>query len=257
MRPLQEWPIERRHSIRYLFSDLDETLTYRGRLPASVYRCLEELEQAGIRTIIVTGRSAGWGDLIARLWPVTAVVAESGGMAMWRDGEEQKRLYWEPTSRRQELLELAQKARKKFAFARFAKDVPYREVDIAFDHAEHPPHWDKAQLQAVEEFFMDHGAKTSISSIHLHAWFGEFDKFSMSRLLLKAIAQEELSGNKKSIFIGDSLNDASMFTGMDESVAVAGIEKYWDQLPSKPHYVTQQEGGKGFLELATLLLNQT
>ena len=64
--------------VRFVLCDLDDTLTLDGRLPSASYVALEALEATGRRIIVVTGRPAGWCDMIARLWPVSAVVGENG-----------------------------------------------------------------------------------------------------------------------------------------------------------------------------------
>jgi len=53
-------------------------LTTEGRLSADAYAALERLSQHGLRVIAVTGRPAGWCDMIARFWPVDAVIGENG-----------------------------------------------------------------------------------------------------------------------------------------------------------------------------------
>ena len=62
-----------------LFTDMDGTLTTAGRLAASTYQAMADLEAAGIPVIVVTGRPAGWAEAIHRLWPVKAVVKSLGG----------------------------------------------------------------------------------------------------------------------------------------------------------------------------------
>jgi HAD superfamily hydrolase (TIGR01484 family) len=64
--------------LRYIFTDIDDTLTTDGQLTASVYQTLETLSRSGLDVIPVTGRPAGWCDMIARFWPVRAVVGENG-----------------------------------------------------------------------------------------------------------------------------------------------------------------------------------
>ena len=64
--------------IRYVLTDIDDTVTTDGRLPAKSYDALERLQNAGLAVIPITGRPAGWCDMIARFWPVDAVVGENG-----------------------------------------------------------------------------------------------------------------------------------------------------------------------------------
>ena len=61
-----------------ILADIDDTITTEGRLTAEAYGALERLQEAGLAVVPVTGRPAGWCDLIARFWPVTGVVGENG-----------------------------------------------------------------------------------------------------------------------------------------------------------------------------------
>ena len=71
---------EELQNIRFVLTDMDETLTYKGRLQARTYQSLEMLQHAGIKVIPVTAASAGWADQMARMWPVDGVIAENGGL---------------------------------------------------------------------------------------------------------------------------------------------------------------------------------
>src|SRR5947208_2219606 len=81
MRPLVQFPLEARRGIRAVLTDIDDTITTHGKLPAAAYTALERLRLAGFLVIPVTGRPGGWCDHIARMWPVDAVVGENG--AFW------------------------------------------------------------------------------------------------------------------------------------------------------------------------------
>src|SRR5690606_39089600 len=84
--------------VRALFSDLDGTLSTRGRVEASTYAALERLGQAGIPVVLVTGRPAGWGQAIAGLVPLAAVVAENGGVTFFHSGSTLNKIYGVPAS---------------------------------------------------------------------------------------------------------------------------------------------------------------
>lgn len=45
-------------SVRFVLTDMDETLTHRGRLAATTYNALERLQAAGIKVIPVTAAPA-------------------------------------------------------------------------------------------------------------------------------------------------------------------------------------------------------
>ena len=77
-RAISTSPDETWRAMRGLLTDIDDTLTTDGRIPATVFAAMERLRTAGRLVIPITGRPAGWCDLIARQWPVDAVVGENG-----------------------------------------------------------------------------------------------------------------------------------------------------------------------------------
>ena len=82
--------------VRLVLTDMDETLTYRGRLSAHTYDALERLQDAGVLVIPVTAAPAGWCDQMARMWPVDGVIGENGGLFFRRsaDGHGVTRSFW-------------------------------------------------------------------------------------------------------------------------------------------------------------------
>lgn len=96
MQPLSLAPADTFSSVRFLLTDMDETLTHHGRLSARTYTALERLQAGGIRVIPVTAAPAGWCDQMARMWPVDGVIAENGGLFIRRgpDGHGVERRYW-------------------------------------------------------------------------------------------------------------------------------------------------------------------
>ena len=71
MKPLQALDAS---AIAGVFTDIDDTLTSDGRLTGEAYQALCALAAAGIVVVPVTGRSAGWAHMIAKTWPVRAVI---------------------------------------------------------------------------------------------------------------------------------------------------------------------------------------
>ena len=66
--PFAAFPAAARAGIRFVLTDIDDTLTTDGRLTAAAYGALERFAARGYRVIPVTGRPAGWCDLIARFY---------------------------------------------------------------------------------------------------------------------------------------------------------------------------------------------
>ena len=78
MKPFDQFPDSLKKRIGYVLTDIDDTLTNNGRLPAVAFAAMERLRETGIKTIPITGRPAGWCDHIARMWPVDGLVGENG-----------------------------------------------------------------------------------------------------------------------------------------------------------------------------------
>lgn len=80
MKNISEYSeLKLRRPVRFFLTDIDDTLTTDGQLTAQAYSALFQLSQAGISVIPITGRPAGWCEMIARFWPVVGVVGENGG----------------------------------------------------------------------------------------------------------------------------------------------------------------------------------
>ncbi|WP_081960841.1 HAD hydrolase family protein [Nitrincola sp. A-D6] len=128
------------HEVRYLFTDVDDTLTWQGKLPSQTLLALEQLAAAGIQVIPVTGACAGWCDCMVRTWPVTAVIGENGAFWMQKNAQGQIETHYrlaEPLRTRQfqQLCEIQQQLLKRYPFARATADQAYRETDIAWTFA--------------------------------------------------------------------------------------------------------------------------
>ena len=86
MKPITLISEEEASRVRFVLMDIDDTLTLKGKLLSSSYSALWKLKEAGLVVIPVTGRPAGWCDLIAREWPVDGVIGENGALAFWEEG---------------------------------------------------------------------------------------------------------------------------------------------------------------------------
>ena len=64
MKPIRELSIGDASHIRYVLFDIDDTITTEGKLTAQAYQSLWDLSDAGFKVIPITGRPAGWCDLI-------------------------------------------------------------------------------------------------------------------------------------------------------------------------------------------------
>jgi len=261
LRPLSCFPVEARRAIRGVFSDIDDTLTTDGRLPADSYAAMEALQKAGLLMIPITGRPAGWCDHIARMWPVDAVVGENGAFYFRYDRELRRmiRRFDQPddarATNRKKLERLRQRILDAVPGCAVASDQPYRETDLAIDFCEDVPRLPKDAVDRIVELFREAGAMAKISSIHVNGWFGNFDKLTMARRLMReAFAVDLEAENRHFTFTGDAPNDSPMFGFFEHSVGVANVLDFRDRLDAEPAYVTSARGAAGFAELAAALL---
>ncbi|NJB67144.1 hypothetical protein GGQ74_000784 [Desulfobaculum xiamenense] len=262
MRPLKDFPREARAAVRYVLTDIDDTLTNSGRLPAPAYAALEALHEAGIRVIPITGRPAGWCDHIARMWPVDGLVGENGAFYFRYDEAERKmiRRYFktdeERTEDRHRLDLLAKKILSAVPGAAIASDQAYREADLAVDFCEDVPALPMDDVRTIARIFTESGAEAKISSIHVNGWFGGYDKLSMTRTLLAEVFGEDIDAIREQIvFSGDSPNDCPMFAFFPNAVGVANVRALAQEMEALPAWITDGEGGYGFAELAAALID--
>ena len=251
----------RGRAVRFVLCDLDDTLTDGGRLTARAYAALERLDAAGFTVVPVTGRPAGWCDLIARLWPVAAVVGENGAFYFAYDREERRmtRCFWHSRRQRREdrgrLEQLAARIVALVPGAAVAADQAFREADLAIDWREDVAALADDAVARIVAIFEAAGAHAKISSIHVNGWFGDYDKLAMSlRLLADRFGVGPEPAREQVLFVGDSPNDAPMFAHFAHAVGVANVRDFAGRLAAAPAWVTEARGGAGFAELAGALL---
>jgi HAD superfamily hydrolase (TIGR01484 family) len=263
MKSIVECPKNLLHPIEYVLTDIDDTLTLNGKLPAAAYTALERLWRANFKVIPITGRPAGWCDHLARMWPVNGVVGENGAFYFYYNSTREKmvRRYWKSAAERQhdliKLKEIGAQIIKAIPGCQISADQAYRESDLAIDFREDVPDLSLTTAQKIQAHFQSAGAMAKISSIHVNAWFGEYDKLAMTQLFFKEVFHLELDSIlEKVIFIGDSPNDEPMFRFFPNSVGVANIAAWREQMKALPQWITKQPGGFGFAELAEILIRR-
>jgi hypothetical protein len=246
LRPLFRWvPVANLYGV---FTDIDDTLTTEGAITPDALQALTDLKAAGLVVIPITGRPIGWCEPFmagpaGSTWPVDAMVAENGAVAFTRGSGNQPTLvkrYQQDAATRS-----AHQARMREIAALVASEVPSvvlsrdsagRETDLAFDYAEFDRHTPET-VQQVLALLQREGMQTTVSSIHIHGCFGDFNKWQGANWIVR-----------------DSGNDQAMFQHFTHSVGVANIARFVPQLTHLPRYVTQGERGAGFAEVAQAIL---
>ena len=261
MEPLANFSLADRRAIRGVLTDIDDTLTSEGRLPALAYTALERLHQAGFLVIPITGRPAGWCDLIARQWPVDGVVGENGAFYFRHDDKRKKlvkRFLMDEATRvanRTRLQALGREILSAVPGAALASDQLAREADLAIDFCEDVAPLPPAAIDRIVAMFEAAGATAKVSSIHVNGWFGSYDKLTMTRIMLSECFGIDLDAERASfVFAGDSPNDQPMFAFFPNAVGVANLMNFADRLTARPRWIAREAGGVGFAELAEALL---
>ncbi len=258
MTPWSEASVADLSAVKGICLDIDETLSTRGKLTAEAYAALWQLKAAGYFVVPITGRPAGWCDLIARFWPVDAVVGENGAFSFFMKAGKRERITSPnaPASPKARIEELGRAVLKEFPHARWASDQAYREYDLAIDFCEDVPAWPRADVDRLVALCEREGAHAKVSSIHVNAWFGDYDKFSgFTHLLAGSGAELGLPAAEQWLFIGDSPNDEPLFQRFEHSVGVANLKAFADRLKHPPRYLTQMESGAGFCEMAAKMVD--
>ncbi len=259
-RPLATVPSAQLAGLRWVLTDIDDTLTTEGRLTAEAYAALEWLQTAGLLVVPVTGRPAGWCDMVARFWPVAAVVGENGALWYAHDhaARRMRRYHAQDDvtrlAARARLEALAARAMAEVPGTRPASDQPFRLFDLALDFAEDVGPLPLSAAERAAVIFREGGAEAKVSSIHVNAWIGGWDKLSGLQHLFATLWQPLESVLDQVAFLGDSPNDAPIFAAIPFSVGVANIAPFLPGIAAPPAFVTRGAGGAGFVECTKAVL---
>ena len=271
MSPLERWPAAARARIAGVLTDIDDTLTTDGAITPDALEALAQLKAAGLHVIPITGRPVGWSEPFARVWPVDAIVAENGAVALIPDDLNKNGLQRLPHERKQ-LSKIYQQAAATRAAnfsrmqcvlaqieaavpgARRAQDSAGRECDIAIDHSEFTQ-LPQADIDRCVALMRAAGMNATVSSIHVNGWYGAHDKWQGAQWIVRELLGRELAAEiDQWAYVGDSTNDQRMFEHFTHSVGVANIARFVPQLDHLPRYITPSARGAGFAELARCLL---
>ncbi len=257
-RPLAAWSAAARAGLRGLMTDIDDTLTRDGAIEPAALEALHALAAAGLPVVAITGRPAGWSEPFAMAWPVAAIVAENGAVALMNRGGRLERAFVQDAATRahhaRRLAEVLARIEREVPGARRAQDSAGRLTDIAIDHSEFtqlPP----AAIDAVVALMRAEGLTATVSSIHVNGWFGTHDKFSGACWMVRTLfGRDLLSELDHWAYVGDSTNDQAMFQRFAHSVGVANLVRFAAQLQHWPAFLTERERGEGFAEVAQAVL---
>lgn len=259
LQPLHAWPAAARRSLAGVFCDIDDTLTTDGAITADALEALGRLRGAGLHVVPITGRPVGWSEPFALAWPVDAIVAENGAVALVRTvAGGLRKLYQQDAATREanfaRMQQVLARIEREIPGARRARDSAGRETDIAIDHAEFT-RLPQDRIDAVVAAMRAEGMTATVSSIHVNGWYGSHNKREGARWVARELLGLDLDAQLGHwAYVGDSTNDELMFEWFAHSVGVANIARFLPQLAHLPRYVTGGERGAGFAEVADSIL---
>jgi len=260
MKPLAALGAREMAKLKVVAFDLDDTLLTDGVLLPSVYSALCALGESGYTLVAVTGRPLGYGEVLARLFPVAGVVVENGSLSIRRSAGGGLSAHdpvpdAERHARRQALEAVVAAVRAAVPAARFSDDMPLRRSEITFDIGERM-HLPEDQIRTLIHTIESFGAWATRSSVHVHATFDRTNKAEGLLRFLRLIEPDLDQGaaRHRILFAGDSGNDAPCFSAFPCTVGVANVRRALASFSVPPRYVTAAEKGLGFLELANHLL---
>ena len=267
MLPLGDWPLTARRGLVGVFTDIDDTLTTHGAITPDALQALSDLRAAGLTVIATTGRPIGWCETLIKgdperglaPWPVDAMVAENGAVAWVADGSGGfKKMYQQATStrarNRARMRAVGERIEREVPGAHITRDSAGRETDLAIDHAEFA-RLSATEIARVVAIMRAEGMHTTVSSIHTHGCFGQYNKWQGALWIVQQLWRRSLPAElERWVFVGDSGNDVAMFEHFTHSVGVANILRVAHGLSHRPRYITASERGAGFAEVAAAIL---
>ena len=273
MKPLSFLPSRECAPICGILTDIDDTLTTDGAITPDALQALGALKASGLHVIPITGRPVGWSEPFAATWPVDAIVAENGAVALQRSTEvfdqnspmpnhskreQLSKIYQQDAATRAanyaNMQQVLAQIEREVPGARRATDSPGRETDIAIDHSEFT-HLPQEAIDHAVRIMRNAGMNATVSSIHINGWFGAHNKLEGARWIVRELFGRNLDAEiDRWVYVGDSTNDQVMFEHFPHSVGVANIARFVPQLTHRPRFVTQGERGAGFAEVARAVL---
>jgi HAD superfamily hydrolase (TIGR01484 family) len=260
MQPLTHWPFQARRELVGVLTDIDDTLTTDGAITPDALKALADIQAAGLHSVAITGRPVGWSEPFASAWPLDAIVAENGAVALVLSpaGQLEKRYQQDAATRARNFARMQQvldRIEREIPGARRATDSAGRECDIAIDHSEFTQ-LDDVKIAAVVALMKSEGMHATVSSIHVNGWFGEHNKLAGARWIVSELWGRRLDLEmSRWAYVGDSTNDALMFEHFEHSIGVANVRRFESALSHLPSYVAQSERGAGFAEVAAAVLD--
>lgn len=247
-RPLAELDATRLAKLRVVATDIDGTLTRRGKLTAETLDAFARLSASGLVVVPISGRPAGEVLGLCRYLPgVGFGVAENGLFEIVPDRAPR---WLGPRSDLAALLAVGEHLNREHA-AKLARtgDAFCRLGDVAYERDGR----DEAELLRLRAVAEARGVHLTWSNVHVHLAARRPDK---GEGLLAVFAERGIDPASV-VTIGDAPNDAGLFVAgrFGATVGTADVTAQLEWFAHVPEFVTEAPEVDGFLELTRGLLD--
>lgn len=244
---------------KLLATDIDGSITNGAKLSLAALRAFQELEERGIKIVLITGRSAAWAAALAHYLPgVSAAIAENGAVlidCVKADATPVLLDSWdeETHAARMEKVEAClEEVLRRHPELTVSKDNFTRLTDRTLQVEQ------GVEPGTIAEIAAEYGIGFTYSTVHYHLSGSELDKASgLDRAMRDHLGMTALVPSTDVVTLGDSFNDAPLF-GSEKFAATIGVRGVLEHLETlgeqRPQYVTLGNSSEGFVELAATLL---
>ncbi len=246
LRPFADAPRDRLARIRLIATDIDGTMTRKGKLNADVLTAIVQLADAGVEVLPVTGRPAGEALGLARYLPcVREAIAENGAVLVRPDQD--VITLWNPPDRAL-LTRVAAEVAAPNSPLHLAEDAFCRVGDVAFLREGRGD----AEIAALAERGRAHDVFVIWSSVHIHFSLQSPDK---GAAVLSVSAERGVQPDQI-LTIGDAPNDIGLWIPgrFGLTVGTADVHSHAAALSHKPEWVCDAKGADAWLMMAQRVL---
>jgi HAD superfamily hydrolase (TIGR01484 family) len=238
--------------MNYLFCDFDGTLTEKGQIGEKFYQLFKKLKKIDYELIIVSGRSMAWGHFLLTHFPLRYSIMEGGGVVLKKEKSEVENYYHCDAEALMKIEKITKRLLLKFSNLHLSSDSHFRKTDRAIPLQS----MDEKTLKNVQDFLDKNEIYHSCSNIHLNFWAGSFTKYSSIEYWANKLENVDFHQIKKQcLYIGDGLNDESVFEHFENTHGVQNIQKNIDRFKFKPKFITPSNEIEGVLEIVDKYLN--
>ena len=225
MKPVSALEPDEARRLRGLLFDLDDTLLSHGVAHARGVRRAVGSARRGMRLVAVTGRPSGWGEVIARQWPIDgAVDRERRGATSCAKGEGCRAVETcdedERRARRMRLAQLVAAVAEVVPEARLTDDVDARRSDVTWDIGERvrAPRGPRRAL-LVARSSRRRRARDAVERAHCTRRSTPTTRPAARSVSARASSARTPGGAlARYAFVGDSGNDAACFAAFRDDV---------------------------------------